>query len=121
MRYTCEHCHAATLEVISLRITQMTRVQLGPDGFALGDAKQCDTEDEITQCTTCQAYGTINHDEYPEFTGDEVCQDPYDNNHQCRDNDITCGCQCEGCIDETEPRCVECNAVLDEQTGRCPL
>ena len=117
MRDTCSQCHSHTLELLSCDL--ITRgVFLTPDGFALSDATAQDTDNEIFQCSTCQAYQVIVYADYPSFEGDETCSDPP--GHTCRDNDVVCGCQCDGCIDETEPRCIECNAVLLE-SGRCPL
>lgn len=41
-----------------------------------------------------------------------------DNRHKCYDDDLVCGCWCDGCVDETEPRCEHCNSILED--GKCP-
>lgn len=33
--------------------------------------------------------------------------------HTCRENDIVCGCRCDGCADDGEPRCDRCNVVKE--------
>ncbi len=122
MRDTCLWCHARTLVIISCEVSMTGGVPLSRDGFALSDAKQQDTTAEIVQCTTCQGYQTIRYEDYSTFDGNTECSDPstFDYpGHNCYYNDQVCGCQCQGCIDETEPRCVECNAILED--GRCPL
>ena len=39
-------------------------------------------------------------------------------NHNCyncyNDDDQTCGCRCENCVDKTEPRCDTCNSLVRE-------
>lgn len=39
--------------------------------------------------------------------------------HNCFNTDQPCGCRCDDCRDDTEPRCNTCNDVLDRK-GACP-
>lgn len=58
-----------------------------------------------------RACTSMRHEDNPKQPDDHWTCEPGD--HVCRDNDIVCGCRCEGCVDETEPRCDRCNAVLE--------
>jgi len=44
-----------------------------------------------------------------------VCQD---GQHRCFNTDQPCGCQCDDCRDDTEPRCDVCNQLINTQ-GQC--
>ena len=44
-----------------------------------------------------------------------VCQD---GQHRCFKTDQPCGCRCDDCRDDTEPRCDICNQLINTQ-GHC--
>jgi hypothetical protein len=48
-------------------------------------------------------------------TGWLVCQD---GQHNCFSTDQPCGCRCDDCRDDTEPRCDVCNQLINAR-GQC--
>lgn len=108
----CPRCHTD-----GLRLRQVSGVIYGvyitQYGFDLSGATEIDTQDETVWCGTCDYEGPLDSDA-PTFDDDSTCQT---GEHGCRDGDQVCGCRCDSCEDETEPKCNVCNAILED--GDC--
>lgn len=61
----------------------------------------------ITEPRACTS---MRHTDLPNQADDHWTCDSGD--HVCRDNDIVCGCRCDGCADDGEPRCDRCNVLM---------
>ena len=86
-------------------------LQRGPVGIE-SECHWCGREGEDTEdCSNDDCMGTLARAAIAKATGWPVCQD---GQHRCFNTDQPCGCRCDDCRDDTEPRCDICNGLINK-------
>jgi len=86
-------------------------LQRGPVGIE-SECHWCGREGEDTEhCSSDDCMGTLARAAIAKVEGRLVCQD---GSHDCFNTDQPCGCRCDDCRDDTEPRCDICNGLINK-------
>jgi len=86
-------------------------LQRGPVGIE-SECHWCGREGEDTEhCSSDDCMGTLARVAIAKAEGWLVCQD---GQHRCFNTDQPCGCRCDDCRDDTEPRCDICNGLINK-------
>ena len=101
----CRHAVIEDARLIALAPTLLRIVK------TLVAAWECDPdEDSQYENLMDKAVGEAR-EAIPQAEGRPVCQD---GSHDCFNTGQPCGCRCDDCRDDTEPRCWECNGLINK-------